>query len=84
MNAEVARPGGLERIWRHSILPLLEEHYLGTGVDVPERFGLTTLRRALRSTPPMVPADPDGVGDAPSPQQQDATDDGDGPNQSAP
>ncbi|WP_431868886.1 McrB family protein [Nocardiopsis eucommiae] len=38
---------GLERVWRHQILPLLEEHHYGDGTDVPARYGLESLYRAL-------------------------------------
>jgi 5-methylcytosine-specific restriction enzyme B len=50
MTVRVDRPGGLERIWRHALLPLLEEHFYGTGIDIEERFGLPALRRDLRRT----------------------------------
>ncbi|WP_344941233.1 McrB family protein [Sphaerisporangium flaviroseum] len=38
---------GFERVWRTQILPLLEEHHYGDGVDVAERYGLETLRLQL-------------------------------------
>lgn len=49
MTAEAERPGGLERIWKHSILPLLHEHFYGRpeGWQVEERFGLDALRKGL-------------------------------------
>ncbi|MFD0772768.1 McrB family protein [Streptomonospora algeriensis] len=40
-------PRGLERVWRHQILPLLEEHHYGDGLDVEELYGLATLRKEL-------------------------------------
>ena len=42
MRAEAETAAGLERIWKHDILPLLEEHYYGrlTRAQVHERFGL--------------------------------------------
>jgi hypothetical protein len=42
-------PGvGLERIWRTTILPLLEElHYGDPTIDVPRRYGLASLRTAI-------------------------------------
>jgi 5-methylcytosine-specific restriction protein B len=40
-------PTGLERVWRHQILPLLEEHHYGDGTDVEARYGLASLRRSL-------------------------------------
>jgi 5-methylcytosine-specific restriction enzyme B len=47
MTPQAQTEAGLERIWRHGILPLLEEHYLGAGVDVEQRFGLQALRRSV-------------------------------------
>jgi len=47
MNPRLAEPGGIERIWRHAILPLLQEHFFGTGIDVEDRFGVAALRRAV-------------------------------------
>ena len=40
---------GLERVWQRGIMPLLEEHYLGTGRDVAADFGFA----AVRSTAPQ-------------------------------
>ncbi len=52
MKADAATPGGLERIWKYEILPLLEEHYYGrlTRDEVHAKFGLEALRASL--TPP--------------------------------
>jgi 5-methylcytosine-specific restriction protein B len=47
MKPGVYRDGGLERAWRTKILPLLEEHHYGEGVDVAQRYGLVSLRAAL-------------------------------------
>ncbi|KPC60652.1 DUF4357 domain-containing protein [Streptomyces chattanoogensis] len=47
MKEGVQRDGGLERTWRTKILPLLEEHHYGEGVDIEKRYGLTALRAAL-------------------------------------
>ncbi|MFC4562853.1 AAA family ATPase [Nocardiopsis mangrovi] len=38
---------GLERVWQHQILPLLEEHHYGDGTDAAERYGLASLRAHL-------------------------------------
>lgn len=53
MKPDAAMPGGLERIWKYEILPLLEEHYYGrlTRDEVHARFGLDALRASL--TPPV-------------------------------
>ncbi|MFI2426229.1 DUF4357 domain-containing protein [Streptomyces sp. NPDC018955] len=47
MKKGVYREGGLERTWRTKILPLLEEHHYGEGVDVEQRYGLAALREQL-------------------------------------
>ena len=46
MKKGVYRDGGLERAWRTKILPLLDEHHYGEGVDVERRYGLDALRAA--------------------------------------
>lgn len=38
----------LTRIWRYAILPLLEEHYYGSGHDVVKEFGLSALLARLQ------------------------------------
>jgi 5-methylcytosine-specific restriction protein B len=37
----------LESVWRHEILPLLEEHYYGSRRDVRREFGLAALRKQI-------------------------------------
>ncbi|SDD51396.1 DUF4357 domain-containing protein [Actinokineospora iranica] len=51
MQKAVYRDGGLERTWRTKILPLLEEHHYGEGVNVEQRYGLHALRAAVASRP---------------------------------
>lgn len=53
MTAGADRPGGLERVWEHSILSLLEEHYYGTleREQIRERFGLAAIRAKASRTP---------------------------------
>ncbi|MFI8234213.1 AAA family ATPase [Streptomyces sp. NPDC085900] len=46
MHASVYQDGGLERVWRTAILPLLEEHHYGDGTDIGRRYGLAAIRRA--------------------------------------
>ncbi|MFE0415131.1 DUF4357 domain-containing protein [Streptomyces tendae] len=48
MKKGVFREGGLERTWRTKILPLLEEHHYGEGMDVEARYGVAALRETLR------------------------------------
>jgi 5-methylcytosine-specific restriction protein B len=47
MRKGAYRAGGLERTWRTRILPLLEEHHYGEGVDIERRYGLAALRESL-------------------------------------
>lgn len=65
MRPAVYEPGGLERMWRTAILPLLEEHHYGEGLDVPDHYGLDAIRARVASrVPPLTetpgdePADP--------------------------
>jgi 5-methylcytosine-specific restriction protein B len=47
-RSAVADDTGIERVWRSSILPLLEElHYGEPGVDVPRTYGLPAVQAAL-------------------------------------
>ena len=48
------RPGGLARVWRNQILPLLAEHHYGDGTDIEARYGLATLCSALRIAPETI------------------------------
>lgn len=47
MHRSVATERVLERIWRHAIMPLLEEQFAGSGRDVEADFGLDALRQAV-------------------------------------
>jgi 5-methylcytosine-specific restriction enzyme B len=47
MRDAVFHPGGLERVWRTAILPLLEEHHYGDSIDVPRRYGLDVVGAAV-------------------------------------
>ncbi|WP_297742232.1 McrB family protein [uncultured Tessaracoccus sp.] len=51
MRDAVHRQGGLERTWRSSILPLLEEHHFGDGVDVEAQYGLADIQASVASKP---------------------------------
>ncbi|MER0241729.1 DUF4357 domain-containing protein [Streptomyces sp. HSW2009] len=57
MKKSVYRDGGLDRTWRTKILPLLEEHHYGEGIDIERRYGLPALRRTLPSATTGTPAD---------------------------
>ncbi|QDB79602.1 AAA family ATPase [Georgenia wutianyii] len=65
MREEADTDEGLARVWRHDILPLLEEHFYGqhSPREVADRFGLARLRRLahLNDTvisPPVESATP--------------------------
>jgi 5-methylcytosine-specific restriction protein B len=51
MRPEAATEQGLQRIWRHDILPLLEEHYYGrmSRAELRDSFGLPALLRRLQT-----------------------------------
>lgn len=56
MRDEAGTPAGLDRIWRTSILPLLEElHYGEDSFDVGSRYGLAALRKALDARAAVAP-----------------------------
>ena len=52
MRDEADTEAGLATIWRHDILPLLEEHFYGqhTPKQVADRFGLASLRALAAPT----------------------------------
>ncbi|MFG2846802.1 DUF4357 domain-containing protein [Kitasatospora sp. NPDC048296] len=49
MKPGVYREGGLDRTWRTKILPLLEEHHYGEGVDIEKRYGLAALQAEVNA-----------------------------------
>jgi len=49
MTKRVSQHGGLERIWRTALQPLLAEHYFGEGRDIEAEFGLVALRARLQA-----------------------------------
>ncbi len=51
MTLSVGTEEGLERIWRSSIIPLLEEYHAGDGIDARRRYGLASLRTSLAVVP---------------------------------
>jgi 5-methylcytosine-specific restriction protein B len=67
MRPEAESPGGLERVWRYDLLPLLEEHYYGrlTRSQVHAQFGLEATRARLaqaEADAAMEPYDPESAG----------------------
>lgn len=47
MRDTVYQPGGLDRVWRTSILPLLEEHHYGESIDVSKRYALSRIMQHI-------------------------------------
>ena len=54
MNADALSESGLERIWKYSIMPLLEEHFFGRQGQT-KQFELAELLQAVHAeeTPPL-------------------------------
>ena len=46
MTADATAPN-LERVWKHAILPVLEEHFYGVDNDVEAKFGIAALEKAM-------------------------------------
>jgi 5-methylcytosine-specific restriction protein B len=67
MRPLAEQPAGLERIWRHDLLPLLEEHYYGrlTRGQLQARFGLDAIRRKLAAALPGGGPQLPGLNEAP-------------------
>lgn len=61
MSESVYGDGGLARLWRTGILPLLEEHHYGDGTDVEKRYALERLVAAVGAGT-EEPDEPDGLG----------------------
>jgi 5-methylcytosine-specific restriction protein B len=48
MSERARTSAGLQRIWRTAIIPLLEERFAGSGVDVHAEYALATLLNQLK------------------------------------
>jgi 5-methylcytosine-specific restriction protein B len=72
MRPAVHLDGGLERVWRRAILPLLEEHHYGDGTDVGKRYGLSSLRTAVAPAPLTNASGEDAEGPQPAGDDADA------------
>jgi 5-methylcytosine-specific restriction protein B len=49
MRTSAQTDTGLERVWKSSILPLLEEHHYGESLDVGRRYDLARILRSIAS-----------------------------------
>ena len=65
MRPAVHAPDGLERTWRTSILPLLEEHHFGdlTGAQVAARYGFEVVAAAIDAPVATLTETADGIAD---------------------
>jgi 5-methylcytosine-specific restriction protein B len=54
MTRLVASEDGLQRVWKHQILPLLEERHVGEGRDVTATYSLQALRSHTSTTVPLA------------------------------
>jgi 5-methylcytosine-specific restriction enzyme B len=61
MTPTIDTDAGLARVWKHHILPLLEDRHYGENIDVTARYGLPALRTAATA--------PAGT-DAPEPAEE--------------
>jgi 5-methylcytosine-specific restriction enzyme B len=68
MRASAQSDTGLRRVWKSSILPLLEEHHYGESIDVAKRYDLG---RILRSIAPDEPSVVGSDGDVSSDPEQE-------------
>lgn len=70
MRDSVHSDAGLRLIWETSILPLLEEHHFGEGIDVAKEYGLDRIVKRATSGTDEETAEPTGENargsDAPS------------------
>ncbi|WP_198406954.1 DUF4357 domain-containing protein [Nocardia terpenica] len=57
MKSGVYRDGGLERVWRTKILPLLAAYHVGDEIDVARDYGLSALRAAAARAPRPAPGE---------------------------
>jgi 5-methylcytosine-specific restriction protein B len=49
MRSSAQTDTGLQRVWKSSILPLLEEHHYGESLDVGRRYDLARILRSIAS-----------------------------------
>jgi 5-methylcytosine-specific restriction enzyme B len=67
MKADAEREGGLARVWRYSILPLLVEHHYGrlSPTQVEQKYGLAALQGDLPKPDAAGPCGEQPAGEAP-------------------
>ena len=61
---EDGRAPDIERVWEHSIKPLLEEHFYGTGRDIEAEFGPKALERRVAEAADATPLKDSSEADA--------------------
>lgn len=64
MRAAVYAAGGIERMWRTAILPLLEEHHYGelSAAEVATRYGYAAIAHRVDLSTTAVEADGEVAG----------------------
>jgi 5-methylcytosine-specific restriction protein B len=70
MRASAQTETGLQRVWRSSILPLLEEQHYGESLDVNRRYDLARILRSI-GTAESEPVEVDSDEDIPSNPKQE-------------
>jgi 5-methylcytosine-specific restriction protein B len=64
MESDIGDPEVLKLVWEHAIIPQLEEHHVGTTIDVRDRYSLTAIQRAIhRDSTAGVAISPDDLPD---------------------
>ena len=51
MDTSISVPGRLERIWEHAIMPLLEERFYGTSINLDD-FSYPSVKQAIDASEP--------------------------------
>jgi len=64
MRDSVHSDSGLRLMWETSILPLLEEHHFGEGIDVAKEYGLDRILKRVTTDTEDEAAEPVGQGGA--------------------
>lgn len=68
MRDDVHRDGGLDTTWETAILPLLEEHHFGEGLDIGSRYALAKITARVARASSADTSEPDEVLDEESDQ----------------
>jgi 5-methylcytosine-specific restriction protein B len=61
MDKDIAEPGVLELVWKHSIIPQLKEYHFGSSVNVENKYGLASLRQASMPGKAIADREPESM-----------------------